>query len=369
MFKQWGRAAVKAVQNNRAQILLPAVLLAPIFILVIYLLFETSKVSMYKIRNQFALDNAAYSQMSSLSTYLNAVAYTNGNMPYRVMKSYNSDFLSPKGAAGSKGQYTVFDVFYQAGAFPALGPNHGMGAGNNPNPAPASDNWDYAYYQGRRKNWNKESPTDSADEDGFYVLTSKEIADTNFFPSTTIGIPSLKQYITAYILLGQIYQSQTYSFVDTSRNARMFREAYYLNSPSCKSQSNCARDSAATMAGYLNISAKPFEIDKVRAYFSEDIGTSMTDAYAIDLTMSKDVNRPLFQFAYLEPASLDRLEKLRNGIILQQPYQLPLNNFNINLTFKYKPKVRTQVGVQCPRKNNNCVWPNPISKYSIRMKP
>ena len=27
------------------------------------------------------------------------------------MKSYNSDFLSPKGAAGSKGQYTVFDVF------------------------------------------------------------------------------------------------------------------------------------------------------------------------------------------------------------------------------------------------------------------
>ena len=136
MFKQWGRAAVKAVQNNRAQILLPAVLLAPIFILVIYLLFETSKVSMYKIRNQFALDNAAYSQMSSLSTYLNAAAYTNGNMPYRVMKSYNSDFLSPKGAAGSKGQYTVFDVFYQAGAFPALGPNHGKDAGNNPNPAP-----------------------------------------------------------------------------------------------------------------------------------------------------------------------------------------------------------------------------------------
>ena len=324
---------------------------------------------MYKIRNQFALDNAAYSQMSSLSTYLNAVAYTNGNMPYRVMKSYNSDFLSPKGAAGSKGQYTVFDVFYQAGAFPALGPNHGKDAGNNPNPAPTSNDWDYAYYAGRRKNWNKELPSDSADEDGFYVLTSKEIADTNFFPSTTIGIPSLKQYITAYILLGQIYQSQTYSFVDTSRNARMFREAYYLNSPSCKSQSNCARDSAATMAGYLNISTKPFEIDKVRAYFSEDIGTSMTDAYAIDLTMSKDVNRPLFQFAYLEPSSRDRLKKLRNGIILQQPYQLPLNNFNINLTFKYKPKVRTQVGIQCPRSNNNCVWPNPISKYSIRMKP
>ncbi len=364
-----GRAAVKAVRNNRAQILLPAVLLAPIFILVIYLLFETSKVSMYKIRNQFALDNAAYSQMSSLTVYLNALAYTNGNMPYRVMKSYNSEFLSPKGHAGEKGQLTVFDVFYQAGAFPALGPDHGVGAGNNPNPDPKSDDWNYAYYQGVRKNWAKELPSESPDEEGRYVLTSKKIADSNFFPSTTIGIPSLKQYITVYLLLGQIYQSQTFSFQDTSRDARMFREAYYLNSPSCKNQSNCARESASTISQYLKVAAKPFEIDKVRAYFSEDIGTTMTDAYPIDLDMSTDVKSKLFQFAYLEPSSRDRLKKLRNGINLEQKYQLPLNNFDINLTFKYKPKVRTQVGVQCPRGSNNCVWPNPLPKYSIRMKP
>lgn len=364
-----GKACKRTISNNRAQILLPAVLLAPIFILVIYLLFETSKVSMYKIRNQFALDNAAYSQMSSLTVYLNALAYTNGNMPYRVMKSYNSEFLSPKGAAGSKGKYTVFDVFYQAGAFPALGPDHGERAGFNPNPAPQSDDWNYAYYQGRRKNWNKDQPSDSPDEEGRYVLTDKKIADENFFPSTTVGIPSLKQYITVYLLLGQIFQSQTFSFQDTTRNARMFREAYYLNSPSCRNQKDCARQSAAIMANYLQVEATPFEIDKVRAYFSEDIGTTMTDAYPVDLDMSTDVKKKLFQFAYLTPSSRDRLKKLRNGIKLEQSYQLPLNNFDINLTFKYKPKVRTQVGVQCPRSGNNCVWPNPLPKYSIRMNP
>lgn len=364
-----GKACKRTISNNRAQILLPAVLLAPIFILVIYLLFETSKVSMYKIRNQFALDNAAYSQMSSLSVYLNALAYTNGNMPYRVMKSYNSEFLSPKGAAGSKGKYTVFDVFYQAGAFPALGPDHGERAGFNPNPAPQSDDWDYAYYQGRRKNWNKEQPSDSPDEEGRYVLTDKKIADANFFPSTTVGIPSLKQYITVYLLLGQIFQSQTFSFQDTTRNARMFREAYYLNSPSCRNQKDCARQSAAIMANYLQVEATPFEIDKVRAYFSEDIGSTMTDAYPVDLDMSTDVKKKLFQFAYLTSSSRDRLKKLRNGIKLEQSYQLPLNNFDINLTVKYKPKVRTQVGVQCPRSGNNCVWPNPLPKYSIRMNP
>lgn len=364
-----GKACKKTISNNRAQVLLPAVLLAPIFILVIYLLFETSKVSMYKIRNQFALDNAVYSQMSSVTVYLNALAYINGNSPYRVMKSYNSDYLSPKGAAGTKGKYTVFDVFYQAGAFPALGPDHGDKAGFNPNPAPESDDWDYAYYQDKRKNWIKEQPSESPDEEGRYVLTSKAIADENFFPSTTIGIPTLQQYILVYLLLGQIYQSQTFSFQDTTRNARMFREAYYLNSPSCRTQQDCARQSAAIIANYINMQSKPFEIEKVRAYFSEDIGTTMTSAYPVDLDMSVDVKKKLFQFAYLDSSSLDKLKKLRNGIKLEQGYQLPLNNFDINLTVKYKPKVRTQVGLQCPRSGNNCVWPNPLPKYSVRMQP
>ena len=59
MLNRW---LVNKVRERRAQILLPSVLLAPIFILVIYLLFETAKVSNTKIRHQFALDNAAYSQ-------------------------------------------------------------------------------------------------------------------------------------------------------------------------------------------------------------------------------------------------------------------------------------------------------------------
>ena len=65
------------VRSHRAQILLPAVMLAPIFILVVYLLFETSKLSMTKVRQQFALDNATYAQMSVTSGYLNSLAQIN----------------------------------------------------------------------------------------------------------------------------------------------------------------------------------------------------------------------------------------------------------------------------------------------------
>jgi len=48
------------LKNRKAQIVLPAILLIPTILLVIYLLFETAKLSRFKIRNQFALDSAAY---------------------------------------------------------------------------------------------------------------------------------------------------------------------------------------------------------------------------------------------------------------------------------------------------------------------
>ena len=82
------------LSNRRAQLLLPAVLLLPLFVLVIYLLIETTKVSIAKVRHQFALDNAAYTQVSSVSTFLNAVGLLNGPLPYRVLKTYDDD-LTP----------------------------------------------------------------------------------------------------------------------------------------------------------------------------------------------------------------------------------------------------------------------------------
>ena len=44
------RRTIWKLKDRQAQILLPAVLLAPIFVLVIYLLFEMAKVSMTKVR-------------------------------------------------------------------------------------------------------------------------------------------------------------------------------------------------------------------------------------------------------------------------------------------------------------------------------
>ena len=359
------------LHSRRAQILLPAIMLAPIFMLLIYLLFETSKLSMSKVREQFALDNAAYSQMSTTSGYLNAVAQVNGALPYRVMKTMTTP-LPAKQTAEDAQQYTVFDIFYKAGAFPAIGPNHDLGpngAVSNNSPSATATSWNLRYYQGKREDWNKEDPKPAPDEEGKYVLTDKDMADNYFFGASGVGLYSIKEYATIFIRTGSIYASQNYVYQDTIKNSRMFRQSYYLNTQNCR-QSECAKQAASVLDNYV-LETKPFEINDTRFYVSADYqGSTMhSGAYPVDLDMKKIMGVELFQFAYLTPQSRSRLKQLARGVTLKQKYTLPSNRFNINLVQRYQPYVRNTVSVSCPRSNNNCVWPDPIPKYSVKVGP
>ena len=107
----------RTLQNRRAQLLLPAVLLLPLFVLVIYLLTETTKVSIAKVRHQFALDNAAYTQMTTVSVFLNAVGLLNGPLPYRVLKTYDEPLkvVDPDHLYRGQDGWTVFDLFFREG--------------------------------------------------------------------------------------------------------------------------------------------------------------------------------------------------------------------------------------------------------------
>lgn len=370
--------------SRRAQILLPAVMLAPIFMLLIYLLFETSKLSMSKVREQFALDNGAYAQMSTASGYLNAVAQVNGPLPYRVMQTEGYK-LTPKATSEDDTEYSIFDVFYKAGSFSAAGPSHDLGpngARTNPAPSPQSNDWNFRYYNGKRAGWMKEEPQDAFDEeeetdgeaggDGkkFYVITDKDIAD-NYFFGTQIAMRQITNYATIYIRTGSVYDSQTYVYNDTVRDSRMFRASYFLNTRSCR-KSECGKEAARTLDRFF-LRTKPFKISfgQMRFYVTADYGGSTlhSGSYAIDFSKSPLANDELFQFAYLDGSSRSKLRQLARGITLKQKYRLPANRFNIDVTQRYKPYVRNTVSVSCPRSGNNCVWPNPISKYSVKVGP
>ena len=364
------------LHEKRAQILLPAVFLAPIFVLVIYLLFETAKVSMAKVRQQFALDNAAYTQISSISTYLNAVAYVSGPFPYRVLQSSMSDIqLDPRVRGGEK--ITVFDLFYKGGGFPSIGLEYETG--QNPPPPAASVDWGFKYYDGDtvdenfpRSEWEKETPAAPQDDKAVPVM-SKKLADEYYFEASSEGgaVGSIVSYVDTYARLGSIYKSQDYIYKEVSKNDVTFREAYYLNVNDCD-RSECARQSAAQIRPFLDIRTKPFELNKIEFYASESnrrMGYHAS-AYPITFNSAELLNgEKLFQFAYLEPSTRNRLKTLARGLLLKQPFKLPRNHFNINLEQKYKPYVRNRIVLSCPRNSNNCVWPNPLPKYTVTLEP
>lgn len=374
----WTSKIKNTLTSGRGQILLPAVMLAPIFILVIYLLFETSKLSMTKVRQQFALDNGAYSQMSTTSGYLNGLAMINGPLPYRVFQEggFTGTLYAKKTDDGKDlPPLTVKDAFFQAGAFPSAGYGKPMESGNTEKyvPSAESNDWGFTYYGDSRAGWMKEDPTPTlgeGDDAGAYVMTSKDIADNYFFTATGIGLTSIKEYLTTYLRTGSIYASQNFVYHDTVKNSRMFRESYWLNTKDCE-KARCGNQAAETLDRF-ELESKPFEItETMRFYVTADYegATFHSGAYAIPIDPGEDLKTNIFQFAYLTPKSRKQLKQLYKGVTLKQKYVLPENRFNINLAQRYQPYVRNTVSVMCPRRNNNCVWPNPISKYSVKVGP
>lgn len=363
------------LKDRKAQILLPSVLLAPIFILVIYLLFEMVKVSATKIREQFALDNAAYSQMSSVSTYLNSVAMVNGPLPYRVFQYYKDQKIAGTSNAPEP-QISVFDVFYKGGGVPSIGPDYETGI--NPPPAPESTDWGIRFYDGpyinqnaSRKGWEKEQPTVDITGGDPVPIISEELVKKYHFTQQPYGLRAIVQYLQTYLTVGPgIYEPQRYAYEQTSKNAIMFREAYFLNVRNCK-RADCARQSASKIRQFIDLKTVPVELNKLMVYLADSDGPGSMHGGALALPLeSKDWGgKPLFQFAYVDPSSRTKLRTLARGVMLKQNYKLPANHFNINLEQKYKPYVRNEVVLSCPRNNNNCVWPNPLPKYSVTLNP
>ncbi len=372
---------IKLLQNRRAQLLLPAVLLLPLFVLVIYLLVEVTKVSIAKVRHQFALDNAAYTQMTTVSVFLNAVALLNGPLPFRVLQTYDEHLKVVSEKYRGKDDWTVFDLFFQAGAMPTVAPDYDQNAVKNPAPKPDSVDWGvhYAKYSGiesitddagnpiyDRSGWEKEVPEEIKDR---VYLMNKEMVDKHYISAKRVGLPAIQAYLNTYVQVGDTFNLQKHLYETLIKNAGVFREGYFLNVDDCK-KGACARQSAAQLQRYLSIPTKRQEANEIMVYVSaSDMAGGTGGAVKVPLEMSKMGAEPVFFFAYVDGAGRSRLRSVKRGIKLKQTFPLPRNHFNINLESKYKPYVRNTVIMSCPRGNNNCVWPNPLPKYNVILRP
>lgn len=367
---------------KRGQILLPSVLLVPLFVLVVYLLFDIANLSVTKVKYQFALDNAAYSQMSSVSSYLNGMAIINGPALYRVMLEAKGKTLNPINNAVEPKPKNVFELFYKAGLFPSVGKDHLEGS--EASPSPESVDWDVAYYSGKELSEDDKYPNLIRDashskwmvphppklgKDEYVVMLNKDYVKNAAITGERLAT-EVAEYLRWNYYIGNIYDNLTYIFKSLTQNANMFRAGYFKNVGDCKIK-ECGKQSAQKLLPYLKLQVDPFQTDTMVMYYQDwAYGSDVHEPYPFLLTKQiLETNRDMFLFAHLTPKALSLLQKLDHGIALKQSYKTPANHFNKNLDTKYKPLVHTTVFLQCPRKGNNCVWPNPLPKYSVFLRP
>ena len=346
------------IKNKKAQIVLPAVLLIPTILLVIYLLFETTKISKEKIRHQFALDTSSFVEMTSLSQYLNATAYVNGAFPFRLFRDFfeaNNPQLKPDEYAenaSSLQPVSLYDYYYQAGAFPAM-------SDYNSAPKATDTKWDLHYYGNTRKEWEKDTP--KADDDKFYPINSEELAKTH---QAYWDVDVLQLYFMVYYYLGNIYEDQKKVYERLVKDNEFFRKGYFYNTGNC-SLSECGKEGAQVLKNYF-VKTDPLYISKVSIFYKQQNGQE--SEIKLDLKEKNLMGGKIFQLAYLGKGSKEKLRTLYKGVDITQRFTLSKNYFNINL-MKYNPRVHTKIALQCTNENNNCVWPYPTSKYQVRLYP
>lgn len=382
------RRYLNYLRNQKAQIVLPAILLVPTILLVIYLLFETAKLSRFKIRNQFALDSAAFIELTTYSNFLNAVAYVNGAFPFRVFRENLTKEIKPRDEESGLPPVTYYDLYYDAGAFPAMG-------NKNTDPKANAGRWELQYKvaededeenlkdgTGRPQNWNSENPVV---EDILYGVDSREIVkkyqyyiinrnrEENGGENEDEDGPtsSLILYIAVYRMFENIYENQKKVYDNLTEDGEFFRKSYYYNSSSCK-LSQCGKNGSRVFKNY-KLGLESAYLKKFKWWYSatNDNGNGQyidfkPESEGGDADLAKFI--PLYQFSYLDKGTRTKLKKMYTGIDIREPIVPPDNYFRVNVK-RFAKKLHVRAALQCTSESNNCVWPNPTPKYQVRLYP
>jgi len=369
-------------RTRGGQILIPSLLIIPSLLLFVYLLFETTKISREKIRQQFAVDSAAFIQMGDYTNLLNRTAYVNGAFPYRIFKeAYECPPETPLQMAAGSGETCPFDMLYAAGAFPKH-KNDTKGA--QPVPLDDKKKWEIEFDNSVRPEFTS-NPTSKVDKPLFALITEDQGVKIMLEWGTAIGY--YKFYAQVYSLLGSVEESQWTVFDRLTESFNFFRKSYYLNANTADCVSNpqtCGNDGLYSSGGFYNnklTKGNNFFMhytQKILFYAKVFTGASLPPYYLGKTNPPMDMTsmspEGLFQLATVTDSALD---KLGNGLDVYQGWDAPKNYFNVNFNIIAKcketgrPCVHALITTQCPQlaSGNNCVWPNPTPKYQTRLYP
>ncbi|MGD9642013.1 MAG: hypothetical protein AB7V08_04655 [Elusimicrobiales bacterium] len=376
------RRPLVALSRRAGQILLPSLLVIPSLMLFVYLLYETTKISRAKIQQQFAVDSAAFIQMTDYVNLFNRTAYVNGAFPYRIFKeAYECPPEEPMQMSSGTGEKCPYDMLFEAGAIPK---SKSDVKGAQPDTLDGSGKWEIAFDETARPDF-KDNPSGKTDTPLFDLITMDQGTKIMLEWGSAIGY--YKFYSQVYSLLGTVEMSQYTVFERLTDGFSFFKKSYFLNSGTCESEQaqSCGNDGIYSTNGFNSNKIRDGDnfhmhyIQKIIFYAKVFTGSSLPPYYLGKSNPPMDMTtmdpKGLFQLATVESGPL---KKFGEGLDVYQGWDAPSNYFNINFNQLAKcnetgrPCVHAKIAAQCPQlktDGNNCVWPNPTPKYQTRLYP
>ncbi len=369
--------------SRKGQILIPSLLIIPSLMLFIYLIFETTKLSREKIRQQFAVDSAAFIQMGDYTNILNRTAYVNGAFPYRIFKeAYECTAGCSSGTeencmkkSDDTGAVCTYKMLYDSGIIPKYKDDVEL---QEATPLDNKSDWKIAFNETSRNHMNANPPVP---EDALTLITNDQGIKIYIFWDPAIAI--YKFYAQVYTMLGSVEQSQITVFERLTEDFNFFRKSYYLNANTddCRDNPNlCGQDGVASPGGFRE-NRFTLGTDMLMHYVQKIIFHAKVPQSGLPPYFLGKTNPPLqmpapglFQLATFSDSAM---KTVGNGYHVYQGWDAPSNYFNIDFRGKAacretgRPCVHALVASQCPqlKGGNNCVWPDPTPKYQTRLYP
>lgn len=391
---QFFRKLFSLPRSKSGQLALPALIMAPIVVLLIYLLMETARLSAEKIHYQFALDTATYTSLTYPVGVLNGWAYMNGAMPARFWPEilmdpdFELDILRSDKATSGQERYTIYEIMKRAGDIIVNLESNNDLADTNWTPKDTDTVWKLGYKTGSVKAgmWNKENP-DTAQPEMPYIFGN--FKDPDYFNKGNdymVEEIKLRMALMIYMMFSNIMEDTVLKHEEaakaSAKKSEYFRKAFSYNTSAGKDV-NAGREGARIVKPFTELGIESiYLMDRVMMYVARQVsfGGQAQDIHEQLLTIElpdfieenekwlSGAKPQIYQFSYLNPATRKRLRELKKGVLVTQNFKAPDNYFKVDMN-KYKPRVRVKTMVMCPNPKNNCVWPFPTPKYQVRLLP
>ena len=304
---------MRFLRSRRGQIVMPTLFILPSLMLFVYLIYETAKLSREKIRHQFAVDAAAFVEMTNYSDFLNRSAYVNGAFPMRIFREgFHDTPFDCQGRANCPGPRPLDDILWEEGVFPR--------SLSDPSKTEYTVEpvWDIGY--GSKGAGNNADPPDVPSTLTLISMDAAKLWWINWEDANQI----YKLYVQIYQLLGSVESAQLSVLERLSQGHNFLKKSYWLNTGGPEALNEAADlvvSFDASSGGFVSdIKAHGFHCSQKMLFHGNALTHSWGQPYQIwasdpppDLPSTIGECTGLFQLVTVSKGKLDTMKNVSGG--------------------------------------------------------